>query len=92
MPNLPGLSHFRYNPPDICANNAGCGILLNRTADTIVQGNRCLDDQRVKTRKHGVFEFRSCRSNLFANNLCPGNAQAGQVLEGEGSQSSGDVD
>jgi hypothetical protein len=92
MPNLPGLSHFGYNPADICANNDGCGILLNRTADTIVQGNRCLDDQRVKTQEHRVFEFRSCRSNLFANDLCPGNAQAGLVLEDEGSESSGNVD
>jgi len=77
---------------NICVNNAGCGILLNRTADTIVQGNRCLDDRRVKTQKHGVFEFGSCRSNLFANNHCRGNAQAGLVLEGEGSHSSGNVD
>ena len=74
---------------NICVNNAGCGILLNRTADTIVQGNRCLDDRRAKTQKHGVFEYGSCRSNLFANNLCRGNAQAGLVLEGKDSQSSG---
>ena len=92
MPNLPGLSHFGYNPADICANNDGCGILLNRTADTIVQGNRCLDDRRMKTQKHGVFEFGSCRSNLFANNHCRGNAQAGLVLEGKDSHSSGNVD
>jgi parallel beta-helix repeat protein len=76
---------------NICVNNARCGILLNQTADTIVQGNRCLDDQKVKTQKHGVFEFGSCRSNLFANNLCRGNAQAGLVLEGKDSQSSGNV-
>jgi hypothetical protein len=29
----------------------------------------------VKTQKHGVFEFGSCRSNLFANNHCRGNAR-----------------
>lgn len=77
---------------NICVNNAGFGILLNQTADTIVQGNRCLDDQKVKTQKHGIFEFGSCRSNLFANNLCRGNAQASLVLKGKGSQSSGNVE
>jgi parallel beta-helix repeat protein len=76
---------------NICVNNAQCGILLNKTADTIVQGNRCLDDRNAKIQKYGVFEFSSCRSNLFANNHCRGNAQAGLVLEGKDSQSSGNV-
>jgi parallel beta-helix repeat protein len=83
---------------NICVNNSQsapgsyCGIVLNQTSDTIVQGNRCLDDQAVKTQKNGVVEFSNSRSNLFATNLCRGNAQSGLVLEGKGSRSSGNAD
>jgi hypothetical protein len=62
------------------------------TADTIVTGNRCLDDQETKTQKHGILEFSSCHGNLIANNLCRGNAQKGLALAGKDSQHNGNVE
>jgi hypothetical protein len=66
--------------------------VLNQTADTIVSGNRCLDDQATKTQKHGILEFSSCRSNVIANNLCRGNAGAGLALAGKDTRQSGNLD
>src|SRR5262249_13933527 len=83
---------------NMCVNNSQAvpgthyGIVLNPTADTIVSGNRCLDDQKTKTQKHGILEFSSCRSNLIANNLCRGNADAGLALAGKDSRQSGNLE
>jgi parallel beta-helix repeat protein len=83
---------------NICVNNSQkspgqySGILLNTTADTIVTGNRCLDDQETKTQKHGIVEFASCHGNLIANNHCRGNAQAGLALAGKDSQKSSNLE
>jgi parallel beta-helix repeat protein len=83
---------------NICINNSqsapgqACGIVLNQTADTIVSGNRCLDDQATKTQKHGILEFSSCRSNVIANNLCRGNAGSGLALAGKDTRQSGNLD
>ncbi len=83
---------------NICINNSQSipgrysGISLNKTAETIVTGNRCLDDQETKTQKHGIVEFSSCRANLFGNNLCRGNAQASLALAGKDSQQSGNLE
>jgi hypothetical protein len=83
---------------NVCVNNSqaapgkGCGILLNQTADTIVSGNRCLDDQASKTQKHGILEFSSCRANVIANNLCRGNAGPGLALAGKDTRQSGNLE
>jgi len=83
---------------NICINNSqsapgqSCGIVLNQTADTIVIGNRCLDDQATKTQKHGILEFSSCRSNVIANNLCRGNAGSGLALAGKDTRQSSNLE
>jgi parallel beta-helix repeat protein len=83
---------------NICLNNSQTGpgqaggIVLNQTTDTIVSGNRCLDDQTHKTQKHGILEFSSCRSNLIANNLCRGNAGSGLELAGQNTRQSGNLE
>jgi parallel beta-helix repeat protein len=56
------------------------GIWLGKTSLSVVQRNRCFDDQPTKTQKHGVEELADCRENRIAENQCHGHAQKDVVL------------
>lgn len=56
------------------------GIWLGKTSLSVVQGNRCFDDQPTKTQKHGIEELADCRENEIAENQCHGHAQKDVVL------------
>ncbi|MBM3890038.1 MAG: hypothetical protein FJ388_13055 [Verrucomicrobia bacterium] len=82
---------------NICRNNSQSapgrysGIWLRNTADSVVTGNRCFDNQPVKTQKNGIEELPDCRSNLITGNNCRNNAQSGLVLAGRDSQHNNNV-
>ena len=44
------------------------GIWLRATSKSIVKGNRCFDDQKTKTQKHGIEELGNCRENVISDN------------------------
>jgi parallel beta-helix repeat protein len=83
---------------NICRNNSQSapgrysGIFLNKTAESVVTGNRCFDDQQIKTQAHGIQELPNCRSNIISNNMCRGNAQSGLDLAGNATEHSGNVE
>ncbi len=83
---------------NICINNSQrepgrwSGIALVKTEKSVISGNRCFDDQPLKTQKHGSEELVNCRGNTVTNNDCRGNAQAGLALAGKGSQQSGNME
>jgi parallel beta-helix repeat protein len=78
-----------------CANNSQAspgrwsGITLSKTENSIVSGNRCFDDQKTRTQKHGVEELENCRGNTITDNDCRGNGLAGVALAGKDAERSG---
>lgn len=44
------------------------GIWLRGTSKCTVKGNRCFDDQKTKTQKHGIEELAGCRENIISGN------------------------
>jgi parallel beta-helix repeat protein len=78
-----------------CANNSQAspgqwsGITLSKTENSVVSGNRCFDDQKIRTQKHGVEELENCRGNTITDNDCRGNALAGMALAGKEGKRSG---
>jgi parallel beta-helix repeat protein len=72
-----------------CANNSRSapgrysGISLAKTDNSVVSGNRCFDDQPVRTQKHGIEELTNCRGNTITGNDCRGNAGSGLALAGK---------
>ncbi len=80
---------------NICANNSQrapgrwSGITLSRTENSVVSGNRCFDDQKTRTQKHGVEEMENCRGNTITDNECRGNALAGVTLAGKDGERNG---
>jgi parallel beta-helix repeat protein len=77
---------------NICINNSQeqpgrySGISLSKTENSIVTGNRCVDDQQIKTQKHGIEELANCRANTLHDNDCRGNARSDLVLSGKDDQ------
>jgi len=80
---------------NVCVNNSQkspgqwSGISLLRTSKSVVSGNRCSDNQKTQTQKHGISESPDCRGNEITNNDCRGNAQSGVALAGKDGQQSG---
>ena len=78
-----------------CVNNSQAspgqwsGILLSKTEKSVVSGNRCFDDQKTKTQKHGIEELADCRENTITDNDCRGNSRAGLALAGKDGTRSG---
>lgn len=74
---------------NICANNGQTspgrwsGISLGLTGKSVVSGNRCFDDQKTRTQKHGIQEMANCGGNTITDNDCRGNAQPGVALAGK---------
>ncbi len=56
---------------------------LSKTAKSKVTDNRCCDDQRIATQKHGIEELSNCRGNTITGNDCRGNARSGLALAGK---------
>ncbi|MCH7988998.1 MAG: right-handed parallel beta-helix repeat-containing protein, partial [Planctomycetes bacterium] len=83
---------------NICLNNSKSspgrysGIFLGGSAENVVSGNQCTDDQDKRTQKHGIEERADCRGNVFANNLCRGNAEAGLELSGQDRRQTGNLE
>jgi len=59
------------------------GICLGKTSLSVVQRNRCFDDQPSKTQKHGIEELADCRENRIGENRCHGHAEKDVVLASE---------
>ena len=80
-----------------CVNNSQSspgrwsGILLVKTEKSVVSGNRCFDNQQVKTQKHGIEELSDCRANTITDNDCRGNARSGLALAGQDGQQDGNL-
>lgn len=80
-----------------CVNNSQAapgrwsGITLSKTDKSVVTGNRCYDDQKTPTQKHGIEELSNCRGNTITDNDCRGQAR-GIALAGKDGTRSGNGD
>jgi len=52
------------------------GIRMNDLLRTLVQGNRCADDQETPTQTQGIIESGASDYNLISGNLCVGMVEA----------------
>jgi hypothetical protein len=66
------------------------GIRLHDLERSIVQGNRCADDQETPTQKRGIIESGTSDYNLLSANLCVGMPEA-VTLVGRHSRAEGNL-
>ena len=66
------------------------GIRLHDLERSIVQGNRCADDQETPTQLRGIVESGQSDCNLVSGNLCVG-MQSAVVTVGRNSRAEGNL-
>ncbi|MBT3265977.1 right-handed parallel beta-helix repeat-containing protein [Candidatus Poribacteria bacterium] len=66
------------------------GVRLHDMRHTLVQGNRCADDQDTPTQTFGIVESGESDVNLVSGNLCAG-MSVGVEIAGPGSQAEGNL-
>ncbi len=66
------------------------GVRLHDLERSIVQGNRCADDQEMVTQRRGIVESGTSDYNLISGNLCVGMEEA-VVVTGRNSRAEGNL-